>query len=63
MDRSNVAAYIHENFNLCGEAYRLIDNILLYAEKIADESERYQFLCEMLDVTIGLSDREIRQFL
>lgn len=63
MNRSEALDYIRENFSISGEAGRLIANILQYAEAIEDENERYLFLCEMLDGTIGLSDREIRQFL
>ena len=63
MNRSEALDYIRENFSISGEAGRLIANILQYAEAVEDENERYLFLCEMLDGTIGLSDREIRQFL
>lgn len=63
MNRNEALDYIQENFCISGEAGRLIANILQYAEAVEDENERYLFLCEMLDGTIGLSDREIRQFL
>lgn len=55
--------YILENFNVSGEASRLLDNILRYAEGIEDEHRRYQALKDLLDGTIGLSDEEIRMFL
>lgn len=58
MNREEFMRYVEENFYDAG-AYRLIDNILCYAERLPEE-EQYQFLTEMLDNTIGLSDREIR---
>ena len=59
MNREEFMAYYEENFWDTG-AYRLIDNILQYAEGILDENEQYRFLCDMLDGT-GLSDSEIKQ--
>lgn len=63
MTHGEVMTYIEENFDISGEAGRLISNILCYAEEIADENDRHLFLCDMLDGTIGLSEREIRKFL
>lgn len=63
MTHGEVMTYIEENFDISGEASRLISNILCYAEEIEDGGERHHFLCDMLDGTIGLSEREIRQFL
>lgn len=60
MTRSEFMKYVEENFYDAG-AYRLIDNILRYAENnICEGNEQYLFLCEMLDGTIGLSDAEIK---
>lgn len=63
MTHGEVMTYIEENFDISGEAGRLISNILCYAEEIEDGGERHRFLCNMFDGTIGLSEREIRQFL
>lgn len=48
-----------EEFNIEGAAARIIRNILEYADRLEGD-EQYDFLTEMLDGTIGLSDREIR---
>lgn len=45
-------------FNIGGVAARIIRNILEYADRL-DGDEQFDFLVEMLDGTIGLSDREI----
>lgn len=45
---------------MTGALGRMIMNVLDYAEGISGESERYEFLCDMFDNTIGLSEREIR---
>lgn len=55
--------YILENFNVSGEASRLLDNILRYAEGIEDEHCRYQALKDLLDGAIELTDEEIRMLL
>ncbi len=51
--------WLLEGFNLEGPAARIVRNILEYADRM-DGDEQYEFLTEMLDGTIGLSDREIR---
>lgn len=51
--------WLLEEFNLEGPAARIVRNILEYADRM-DGDEQYEFLAEMLDGTIGLSDREIR---
>ena len=48
-----------EEFNIEGAAARIIRNILEYADRMAGD-EQYEFLAEMLDGTIGLSDNELR---
>ena len=42
-----------------GDAMRLIDNILQYAERIVDLAERREFLNDTLMGTIGLTEEEI----
>ena len=62
MDREQFYQYILDNFNISGEAARLINNILHFVEEnYADENEQYKALCDLLDGTIGLSDAEIRK--
>lgn len=51
--------WLLDEFNIEGAAARIIRNILEYADRL-DGDEQYAFLTEMLDGTIGLSDREIR---
>lgn len=60
MNRQQFLSYIAENFSINGEASRLIDNILIYSERLEYE-DQYSFLCEMFDGTIGLSEAEIRK--
>ena len=48
-----------EQFNIGGAAARIVHNILHYADRLGGD-EQYDFLTEMLDGTVGLSDREIR---
>ena len=62
MNREEFMEYIRENFNISGEAKRLINNILYYVElQGVEEDEQYIMLCRMLDGTIGLSDNEIKE--
>jgi len=62
MNKEEFYNYIIENFNISGSAARLINNILDYAESQGfDEEELYNYLCSMLDGTIGLSDNEIKR--
>ena len=61
MNKNEIQAYLEENFNLSGEACRIINNILDYAECLADDDARYNFFTLMLD-GIGLSDNEIKMF-
>ena len=48
--------WLLEEFDIDGAAAR---NVLEYADRMGGD-EQYDFLTEMLDGTIGLSDREIR---
>jgi len=62
MNREEFKNYIDENFNISGEAGRLINNILCFVEtNYTEENEQYNVLCELLDGTIGLTDQEIQQ--
>lgn len=60
MNKTEFMDYLVENYSISGEAYRLIGNILDYAERFCGD-EQYHVLCDLLDGTIGLSDREIRK--
>lgn len=61
MDREEFLEYVNENFNISGDAQRLIDNILQYAERIVDLDERREFLSDTLMYTIGLTEEEIKK--
>lgn len=62
MNREEFYNYIQENFNISGEASRLIDNILRYVEEnYSDENGQYNVLCNLLDCTIGFTDNEIKK--
>ena len=62
MNRRQFYDYIIENFDISGEAGRLINNILHYVESQGmTENEQYLTLCELLDGTIGLSDAELKR--
>ena len=61
MNHNKFMDYIRKNFDISGEADRLIDNILFFVEgRYQDENEQYNVLCELLDGTIGLEDNEIK---
>lgn len=61
MNKTEFMEYIRENFTISGEAGRLIYNILTFVENsCCDENQQYLALCDLLDGTIGLTDREIR---
>lgn len=59
MTREKFLEYVSKNFNIGGDAMRLIDNILLYAERIVDLDERQAFLSDTLMGAIGLTEEEI----
>lgn len=62
MNKSEFLLYIEANFNITGESYRLISNILDFVSNNAtNENEQYNMLCNLLDGTIGLSDMELRK--
>ena len=62
MNRTEFYDYIMENFEISGEAARLISNILQYVEThFSDENEQYIVLNDLLDGTIGLTDTELRE--
>lgn len=52
--------WILSNFNIDGPAGRIIHNVLEYADRMTGD-EQHEFLTEMLDGTIGLSDDEIKR--
>ena len=51
--------WLLEECDIDGAAARILRNVLEYADRMGGD-EQYDFLAEMLDGTIGLSDREIR---
>ena len=62
MNKSEFLLYIEENFNITGESYRLISNILDFVSNNAtNENEQYNMLYNLLDGTIGLLDMELRK--
>ena len=62
MNRKEFMEYIEENFDISGEAERLIDNILCFVENnYPEENEQYLVLCALLDGTIGLTSNEIKK--
>ena len=63
MDKQEFLAFVAQNFNVGGAAMRLISNILNYAQQNVATNERQAFLADMLDGTIGLTDKEINQIL
>lgn len=60
MNKSEFLNYLEDNYSISGEAFRLIRNILDYAENFYGD-EQYNVLCTLLDGTIGLSDSEIKK--
>lgn len=62
MNKEEFYSYILENYDISGEAARLINNILQFVElNYQEEEKQYSVLCDLLDGTIGLSDQEIRR--
>lgn len=62
MDREEFYYYILKNYNLSGEAQRLIYNILSFVEEnYPDESKQCRALHDLLDGTIGLTREEINR--
>lgn len=61
MNKSEFIAYVEKNFDVSGEFGRLLVNVLTYAENNIDPDYQHQYLCDMLDGTIGLSEAEIRK--
>lgn len=62
MNREEFLEFVSKNFNIGGDAMRLIDNILQYAERIVDLDERREFLNDTLMGTIGLTKRKSQKF-
>lgn len=62
MSKEEFQQYIYDNFDISGDAGRLINNILDFVkENYPEENEQYKVLCSLLDGTIGLTDNEIKQ--
>lgn len=62
MNKNEFKQYICDNFDISGEAHRLINNILDFVEEnYPEENEQYNVLCSLLDGTIGLTDNEIKK--
>ena len=51
--------YIIEHFDIGQPASRILNNILEYADKMANE-EQYEFFSKILDGTIGLTEDELK---
>jgi hypothetical protein len=58
-DMEKAYEWLLDEFSIDGAAARIIRNVLEYADRM-DGDEQYDFLTEMLDGTIGLSEQEIR---
>ena len=62
MNREEFCGYIIENFDVSAEFCRLLNNVLIFIEeRYQDNEEQYKVLNELLNGTIGLSEREIRK--
>lgn len=62
MGRKDFMQYIWDNFNVAGEFTRMLENAIDYAEGFDDPEDGLDFLCDLLDGTIGISRDEIRRF-
>lgn len=60
MSKEDWLEWVRRNFNISGEADRMLVNILNFVETIHDTTEKYLFLDYLLDGTIGLTETEIR---
>ncbi|MDO5397547.1 MAG: hypothetical protein Q4G33_06425 [bacterium] len=61
MGRQQFFDYIQQNYDISGEAMRLVDNILYYIETIdLTPDEQYDALYSLLDGVIGLSEDELK---
>lgn len=61
MGEKEFLQYIFDNFNVAGEFTRMLVNVISYAEGFDDPEEGLDFLCDMLDGTIGIRKDEIRK--
>lgn len=61
MGEKEFLQYIFDNFNVAGEFTRMLVNVISYAEGFDDPEEGLDFLCDMLDGTIGINQDEIRR--
>ena len=60
MSKEDWLEYVRRNFNISGEADRMLVNMVNFVDTIHNTSEKYLFLDYMLDGTIGLTEAEIR---
>lgn len=62
MNKEEFKQYICDKFNISGESYRFIKNILDFVQtNYPEENQQYSALCALLDGTIGLTDNEIKK--
>ncbi len=61
MGEKEFLQYIFDNFDVAGEFTRMLVNAIGYAQGFEDPEEGLDFLCDMLDGTIGIRQDEIRQ--
>lgn len=61
MKEKEFLQYIFDNFDVAGEFTRMLVNVIGYAQGFEDPEEGLDFLCDMLDGTIGIGQDEIRQ--
>lgn len=61
MNEREFMQYIFDHFDVAGEFTRMLVNVIGYAQGFDDPDEGLDFLCDMLDCTIGIRQDEIRQ--
>ena len=61
MGEKEFLQYIFDNFDVAGEFTRMLVNVIGYAQGFEAPEEGLDFLCDMLDGTIGIRQDEIRQ--
>lgn len=61
MGKREFLQYIFDHFDVAGDFTRMLVNVIEYAEGFDDPEEGLDFLCDMLDGTIGIEQNEIRQ--
>lgn len=61
MGEKDFLQYIFDNFDVDGDFTVMLVNVIGYAQGFEDPEEGLDFLCDMLDGTIGIREDEIRQ--